>query len=881
MRNDATGAEGTMGESEQKASAAALPPLAMHDRYGPLLRSFFARYFNPIRFPQAAVERIRQLEREGTLVYLAPTANLLHFLYLNHICVRHGLPMARYVNGVDPVLVQPVSLLWERLHQLGAAEAAEIEGPAEEQAQRELVERLRAGESALLFLDEPTTITNPRVEHNGHGHQLLQSLIQLQQTSDRPLYLVPHLIKWNVHPERQDKGVTDAIFGQAEAPGLLRTLLLMLRHYRQALVKVAEPIDLHQFLVQRGEHRPPVLAAALEQAVAQRMELEVFDVAGPRIRPHEEFRAEVLADARIQEVIDQQAGDDEAGREALSKKAFDLLDEIAAEPRIRWPLALNRVLNWFWSRMYEGFVVDEVGFERIRQAIRKAPVIFCPSHKSHVDYLVLSQLCLAHRVPLPHIAAGVNLSFWPMGPIFRHSGAFFLRRSFKGEALYPVVFRTYLRHVMQEGFPIEFFIEGTRSRTGKLLSPRYGILSWLVQAFLEGTGEDVQFVPLSIDYEKLVESRSYVRELSGGTKRKEDVAGLLKARKALRSRYGKIYVQVGEIISAREVLAERGLTPEGLDEEQRRLLVQDLAHRILFRINRVATVTPSALVAFCLLNHRRRGMTRTTLLERARWLLDWVSRRGARLSATLDDFERALAEAIARFSRDGAITIRDTGDELVYSVNEEQRLALDYYRNNLLHYFVTAAITATALESFTVEAVPIEALSERIRDLSQLFKHEFLFRSQRHFEQELQQALADLADQGMLRREEGFVVKTEPEDAPRNTFRAVLEHFLEAYWLTARGLTLLRDGELGERELLAKILQLGDRLYVRGELQYHESLSREIVKNALKAFADRDLIQRRSEPGKRGSFVSLGPAAEPADALEEAAAGIYTYLARG
>ncbi len=864
-------------EQAVQAVAQALPPVAMHDRYGPLLRSFFARYFNPISFPTEAAERIREISKQGTVVYIAPAANLLHFLYLNHACIRHDLPLAQFVNGVDPVLVQPISLLWERMRRMGEEDSEAIEEEGEQRSRREMIATLRAGQAALLFLDKPTTITNP---HDEKPDGLLDTLVQLQRTSQTPLYLLPHLIKWNVHPEREDKSVADAIFGQAEAPGFLRTLFLMLRNYRRAVVKIAEPIDLQAFLAeqQAGGVRNP--ASALEQTLQSSLTLEVFDVAGPKIRPHAEFRDEILADARIQSFIQEQAAGDEAKREALSKKAFDILDEVAAEPRIHWPLALNWVLNLFWNRMYEGFVVDEEGFERIRQAVRKSPVVFCPSHKSHVDYLVLSQLCLHYKVPLPHIAAGVNLSFWPMGPIFRHSGAFFMRRSFQGDELYPEVFRTYLRHVMQEGFPIEVFIEGTRSRTGKLLSPRFGILSWLLQAFQEGASEDLQFIPISIDYEKLVESGAYVRELSGGDKQKEDVAGLLKARKALRSRYGKIYVQVGQAISVSQVLAERGVERTGGDRDHKRLLVQDLAHRILFSINSVATVTPSAIVAFCLLNHRRRGMTHTALLDRARWLLAWVQRRGARLSATLDEFDRALADAIARFSRDGSIRIQDTGEELIYSVSDQRRLTLDYYRNNLIHHFVPAAISMLAVESFTVDVVPLDALRPRILDLSRLFKNEFLFRSERHFTTELRMAIDDLTREGLIREEDGFVVKVAEAVPLRQTFRAILEHFVEAYWLTARAMTGLRDGPMGEREFLSRTLQLGDRLFAEGVLLLQESMSRDIIKNAMQTFSERGLIETVREQGRKGATVQLLPAGQQAGALEALADEIHIFLNR-
>ena len=865
-----------MPEGGEEQPRTGLPPVAMHDRYGPLLRSFFARYFNPICFPADAIKRIRELSRTGTLVYVAPSASILHFLYLNHVCVRHDLPLARFVGGVNPVLLQPVSLLLERLRRLGDEDAEELEEEDGQQSRRRMIETIEAGQAAMLFLDRPSTIVNPRAEGN---ERLLDTLVKIQQDGQSPIHLIPHLLQWNLHPERDDKGVTDAIFGEAETPGFLRSLFELLSHYRQSVVKVAEPIDLQGFIRSRPEHSVGQLAASLEETVQKSLSLEVFDVSGPRIKPHAEFRDEVLADPKITSFIEAEAGEGENKAEALRKKAFDLLDEIAAEPRIRWPLAMNRVLNLLWSRMYEGIVVDEEGFEKIRAAVRKAPVVFCPSHKSHVDYLVLSQLCLRYKVPLPHIAAGVNLSFWPMGPIFRHSGAFFLRRSFKGDGLYPLVFRTYLRHVMKEGFPIEFFIEGTRSRTGKLLSPRYGILTWLFEAFLESTVKDLQFIPISFDYEKLVESGSYVRELSGGDKRKEDVAGLLKARKALRSRYGKIYVQVGDPISVNQVMRNRGLDGRELDEKNRRLLVQNLAHRILFEINGVSTVTPSAIVAFCLLNHRRRGMTHTAMLERARWLLEWIRKRGARLSAKLDDFERALAEAVARFSRDGTISIQDTGQELVYSVAERRRLTLDYYRNNLIHHFVPSAISMLALESFTVDAVPFDALSDRIRNLSRLFKNEFHFRSERHFEDVLRRALDGLASEGMICEEDGFVVKVAEASRLRQTFKAILEHFVEAYWLTARTLPVLRDEPLSERDFLAKGLQLGDRLFVQGDLLLHESVSRDIMKNALKTFVDRGLVESFQVDGRKGSMVRLLPAATD-EALGDVAAEIFGYLAR-
>jgi glycerol-3-phosphate O-acyltransferase len=865
-----------MGSDESRQVKTVLQPLAMHDQYGPFLRSFFARYFNPIRFPEQAIERIRELAAKGDIIYLSRSANLLHFLYLNYICNRNGLPLASFVNGVDPTLLQPIGRLLERMRTLGDESEKDLDEDGEHLSRKQLTAVLRRHGTAMLFLDRPATITSP--EQDG-DEKLLETLVSAQQTQERPIYLVPNLVFWNIHPEKESKVLTDAVFGMQESPGFLRSLFVLLSNFRNTFVKVAEPINLKDFLAEQPTANIAKQTEALRLRLDRDLSLEVFDVTGPRIRPPAEFKKIILQDPKIEEEIAAQGDGDSARAEALRKKAYDLLDEIAAEPRIRWPIMFDKALNFIWRRMYEGIVVNEDDFEKIRAAVRKSPVIFCPSHKSHVDYLILSQLCLKYAIPMPHIAAGINLTFWPMGPIFRHSGAFFLRRSFKGDKLYPTVFRTYLRYVMAEGFPIEFFIEGTRSRTGKLLSPRFGILSWLIEAFQEGASNDIQFIPISIDYEKIVESGSYVKELSGADKEKEDVASLVKSSSHLKSKYGKIYVQVADPISLVEHMRRRGLVAESMSEEEHRSLVQEIAFRVLYRINQVHTVTPSALLAFALLTHRRRGMSQGDLEERAHWVADWIRTSGhQRFSTTLDDFPRGLAESAARFARDGLISMRHTGQELIYSTVERKRLALDYYRNNIIHHFVPASIFTMALESFSVEAVPFDALAPRIRELSRLFKFEFLFRSERDFEDVVRGALAELEREGAVREENGFVVKPAEAKDKRAIFKAVIEHYIESYALAAGSLSNLLAGPQPQKDFLSRTLSVGRRLFARGEIELFESINREAIKNAILAFADRGVLKPGPAEGRRGPRLELLPPYDSQEKIDELAASIKRYL---
>src|SRR5258708_4514845 len=214
--------------------------------------------------------------------------------------------------------------------------------------------------------------------------------------------------------------------------------------------------------------------------------------------------------------------------------------------------------------MYSAFEIEHEGIERLRAAYRSGRVVLLPSHKSHVDYMILSRLFMHANMPVPLVAAGDNLSFFPLGPVLRRGGAFFIRRSFRGDRLYGAVVDAYMRRLIIDGWPLEFFLEGTRSRTGKLLPPKLGLLSIVVDAVLgatEGTtgpGRKVYFCPISIGYERIVEEREYVRELTGGEKKKENVRGLVSAAETALGRYGRLNVQFGELLTIDRVMSGLG-----------------------------------------------------------------------------------------------------------------------------------------------------------------------------------------------------------------------------------------------------------------------------------------------------------------------------------
>ena len=227
-------------------------------------------------------------------------------------------------------------------------------------------------------------------------------------------------------------------------------------------------------------------------------------------------------------------------------------------------------------------------------------------------------------MPCPHIAAGKNLSFWPLGPIFRSGGAFFIRRTFKGAVLYSKVFSEYVYKILEEGFNIEFFIEGGRSRTGKLLQPKLGLLSILLSAFREGGGDDLIFVPVFIGYDRVLEESAYLHELEGGEKKPESLLQVIKARKFLKRRYGRIYIRFHDGISLNDLLAQQGKTIQEMTVKEQNGLCRQLGYQLVNAIDNVSVITPHAVVAGAILNGGKQRFSYNHLMDDVQTYMNYL-----------------------------------------------------------------------------------------------------------------------------------------------------------------------------------------------------------------------------------------------------------------
>jgi glycerol-3-phosphate O-acyltransferase len=815
------------------------------------LRWLTSRFFRHMDVDPHWVEAVRNAAQRGTVVYMMRSLSVVDFLCLDYLTKRFGLPLVRFVNDLGLWIWGPFGRVRPRRGESRA-----------ESEQRALAEHLKEQRSALLFLRRPPGIGQVSRKGERIEADLVLTLVQAQRTSERPILLVPQTFIWGKIAGQQQRRWWDFLLGPMDWPGRIRSIFRFLLHYRDAVLRTGEPFDLKAFLDANPQLSDAEAADKVRYALLRRMERERTLVVGPAKKTPHRLREEILKSPRLRKDIEAAMRTSNRDEQAVVREVDRELRKLCATPDIYTISFLHRLLDRVWNKIYDGIVVDEAGMDRVREAARHGPLILLPSHKSHIDYLVLSDVFYTHQLSPPLIAAGDNLSFWPLGPILRRGGAFFIRRSFKGKRLYSAIVDTYMRKLLLDGHHIELFIEGGRSRTGKLLPPKFGLLSMLVDACLSLRGRKVHFVPISVGYELIVEQQSYVDELAGGDKQKENIGGLLKTPEVLRSRYGRLYIQFGEVMPFDKLLEESlqasghgERTAHELDAIQRRNLIQRIGHRATYEINRVTMVTPVALVASCLMTHRRRGLSRTQLDDMANTLRDVLRRLGARLANTIDDpgpiNGRAIEEAVGLLRDGKLVTQHGEGRDAVYTVPEERRLALEYYKNNILHFFVPMALISTALLVDEEEAVSEHTLRERVRKISRLFKYEFMYRADADFDEIFDDALADMLRAGELER---FVDRVRPaEGAPGErvkVYAAMIRTYFEAYLLAAKALGEFGTSNLSRKEWLKRTLLLGQRLYLAGELQDRESISKPKLENALLALKDHGLLKasERVEP---------------------------------
>jgi len=838
------------------------------------LRWLYTRFFRHMRIDERWSGVVRESAATGIVVYVMRSISVLDFLCLDYLVKRFRLPLLRFVNDLGLWILAPFGRGGRRLR-------LRRQIPQEEALARVIHEH----ESALLFLRR-NPAWHERPTGQGLDVDLIRTLIEQQRKVDKPILIVPQTFVWTQRPPHRQTGLFDLVFGPSEWPGRIRVLLRFLLNFRNAQLRSGTPFDVRQFLDEHQDLTDAEAADRIRYALLRRIERERHLVLGPTRKTAGRIREEIMRSPRVRKHLESAAKAQDKPIEVIEKQADKELMRLAAKMDPNTIALFRRVLSYVFTKIYDGFVVDQEGMERVREAARRGPLILLPSHKSHVDYLVLSYVMNQNGLSPPLIAAGDNLSFFPLGFFLRRAGAFFIRRTFRGKKLYSSLVAAYLRRVLVDEWHVEFFLEGGRSRTGKLLPPKLGLLSMVVDAGLALPSRKISFVPISIGYERIIEQGAYTHELSGGEKEPENVGNLLRTPAILRSRYGRLYIQLGEVFALEDLLEEAADLRGGDDERdlrelkppERRALINRIAHRVTYEIDRATIVTPAALVATALMSHPRRGITHDELFEACADLLAALQRQGARIahSVVRDDSQvvpppdrdaradvtrellraETIEGALALFTDAKLVRTVEADGEPIHSVPDEKRLALEYHKNTVLHFFVPSALIASAL-AVLGDTVDEAALRERVSALSRLFKYEFMYRADASFDEIFDDALDRLIDAGELARDGDAL--TVPEGAMVPTYARMLRTYFESYRLAANALESLRGkDEVKRKDWVKQALAQGNKQFLAGQIELRESLSKTKLDNALSAYHDLGFVRASRDTVAPGAALGDG-----------------------
>ncbi|KOC87840.1 glycerol-3-phosphate 1-O-acyltransferase PlsB [Winslowiella iniecta] len=523
---------------------------------------------------------------------------------------------------------------------------------------------------------------------------------------------------------------------------------------RDSFVRFSPTVSLRRMATEHGTDQ--TIAQKLARVARMHFARQRLAAIGPRLPVRQELFSRLLQSKAIAKAVEEEARSKKISHEKAQQNAVELMEEIAADFSYEAIRLTDRVMSWTWSKLYQGINVN--GGERVRQLAQDGhEIVYVPCHRSHMDYLLLSYVLYHQGLVPPHIAAGINLNFWPAGPIFRRLGAFFIRRTFKGNKLYATVFREYLGELFTRGYSVEYFVEGGRSRTGRLLDPKTGTLSMTIQAMLRGGNRPITLVPIYIGYEHVMEVGTYAKELRGATKEKEGFMQMVRGLRKLRN-LGQGYVNFGEPLPLVNYLNKH--VPEWRDsidpiEAQRPAwltpTVNDIAQRVMVRINNAGAANAMNLCVTALLASRQRSLTREQLTEQLDCYIQLLRNVPYSPDATVPDM---TAEALlnSALGMNKFETEQDNIGDIII-LPREQAVLMTYYRNNIHHMLVLPALIAAIVQQH--REISRAELLRQVGVIYPMLKSELFLRwNKEELSQVLDELIVELSRQGLVTADE-------------------------------------------------------------------------------------------------------------------------------
>lgn len=778
---------------------------------GPISRPFywlagkvFSLWARPAIYPDDPAEYFADANAE--VFYVLENGGMADILALEQACVRHGLPSP----------TEPVTFC------------------GNPERRRYIVLRRMEG----FFVRRPRKT----------GSLRLKRLVEAAAGCDRELLLIPVAIYWGRSPEKEGSLLKLLLSENWDAIGRTRKFFATLVHGRNTLLRFSHALPLRSIGIE--DTSTEIAFRKVSRILRVHFRNRRIATVGPDLSHRRTLINQVLRSPNVRRAIAAEAGQDPRRQEAAVRKAREYALEIAADisyPTIR---VLVRVLRWLWHRIYDGIELNHA--EKLHEVANDREVIYAPCHRSHFDYLLLGWVTYQEGLQLPHIAAGINLNLPFVGGILRRGGAFFLRRTFKGNRLYAAVFNAYIQEVLSKGHSMEYFIEGGRSRTGRLLAPKGGMLAMTVNAYVANPQRPIVFIPIYFGYEKLIEGDAFISELGGAAKQKETLVGLIRSVKSLRDYFGKVCVNFGEPIELEPILdrqypAWRSYEPaNGERPDWLGGIVDEVGNTIMKNINAAAAVTPNSLLAYVLLatpkqkigidELRRQLQLSKDLLRRFRYselvtVPDWSPDQIIRHGEKLDVISRS---------------VHPMGE--VIHMEERTAVLMTYFRNNITHLLaVPAAVACCFIQGTELEHRELQRL---IRLIYPFMKKElFLKWDIEEIDDVTTDAIRSLIDLGILSYGKRRKTLLRPPAGSEKAFQLLMlgqsmVPMLQRFYLVIAILVGNGSGTLTRTDLETKCQQSAERLSMIYGLHSPDFFNRTLFQDFIRTLQEQNVLRR-------------------------------------
>jgi len=748
-------------------------------------------------------------DSDAAVCYVLETGGLADVLALERACAEHGMP--------------------------SPTEPFEFCGIRE--SKRFVVMRRLKG----VFVRRPST----------SGSSRLRRLVEAVGQGEQELLLIPVAIYWGRSPDKEHS-VFKLLFSENwDVIGRTRKFFVTLLHARNSLLRYSDALPIRSICTHDIE--APVAYRKVSRILRVHFRQRRIATVGPDLSHRRTLVKQVLRAPAVRRAIDAEAGDDYRKQEVARRKAEKYALEIAADisyPTIR---VLARFLKWLWNRIYDGIELNHM--ERVHEVARDKEVIYVPCHRSHIDYLLLGYLTHKEGLHLPHVAAGINLNIPLIGGILRRAGAFFLRRSFKGNRLYAAVFDAYIHQVLVKGYSMEYFVEGGRSRTGRLLPPKGGMLVMTVNSYVRDPQRPIVFVPIYIGYEKLIEGDAFINELGGAEKQKESLGGLIRSIRSLRDQFGKVYVNIGEPIELERMLDARQPDWREFDTENGERppwltgVVDELGGEIMRRINSAASVTPISLLAYVLLATPKQKIGLDELRRQLELSLKVLRRFRYSDSVTMPDWtvDQIVehGEKLEVISR----TSHPMGD--VVHMTEHNAVLMTYFRNNIMHLLaVPAAVACCFIQGRQLEHAELQRL---IRLIYPFIKKELWLKWEHDdIDDVTSEAIETLIEMEVLTHGKNRKVLVRPPAGSEKAFQLLMlgqsmVSMLQRFYLVIAILVRNGSGRLSRQRLENMCQQSAERLSMIYGLHSPDFFNKSLFRDFIRSLQDMEVLTRNSE----------------------------------